>query len=152
MPEGSRGAMGEGEKPPTLNMGVLWDGSSATDYLENYIQNLKRRVGVKAAVLIGSRARGGWRPHSDIDLLLVVEGDKSRISVGIVDPRPYTWRELLEAIEGCEVEVIEAFEDGIILFDDGSWREARKLYLKVKRRYGVKRYKDGWMVERRPTR
>ncbi len=130
--------------------GLLWDGRSADELINHYIKAIVKKVRVRAAVLIGSRARGDWKPWSDVDLLLLLDNfDKEEIKASVVDIRPYTWDELIEAIRGCEVEVIEAFEEGIVLLNDGSWEIAKKVYAEVKQTYGIKKYKDGWMIERR---
>lgn len=131
-----------------LDAGVLPNGEPASHYISEYLGSLLEEGAIKAAILIGSRARGGWRPWSDIDLLLLLrdEGCRAKVKAGLVDPRPYTLEELSKAIERCEVEVIEGFEEGIVLLDDGSWGEARRLYNKVKGERGIVKYRGGWRV------
>ncbi len=136
-----------------VNAGVLWNGKPAFELIARYIEELRRRgVNVNSVVLIGSRARGDWKPWSDVDLLIVVPKKelKELIPVGLVDARIYTREELEEAINRCEVEVIEAFEDGRVIVDDGTWEGLRLSYLHVKERYGVERYKGGWRVAKKP--
>ena len=148
------GVKGEGQLR-RVNAGVLWNSKPAFELIARYIEELRGRgVNVSSVVLIGSRARGDWRPWSDIDLLIVVPKKelKGLIPVGLVDARIYTKEELEEAIDGCEVEVVEAFEDGVVISDDGTWEGLRARYLRVKERYGVKRYKEGWRITKKPQK
>ena len=52
----------------------MWDGTPALSIVEDFIGRLSELAKVRAVVAIGSRVRGGWRPWSDIDLLIVAEG------------------------------------------------------------------------------
>jgi len=59
-------------------------------------------------VLFGSRARGGYKPHSNIDVAVIAEnlpGDRSIPWLGGVEPRGYTSDEFVEAL-------VEARHDG----------------------------------------
>ncbi len=135
-----------------VNAGSLWNGTPAMKIIEKFIEEVRDKgVTIKALILIGSRARGDWKPWSDIDLLVVVDKDedKYKIPVGIIDARPYTISELLEGIEKCEVEIIEAFEYGKVILDDGTWAEMRSRYAEVKKKYGIERYRGGWRIRNR---
>jgi hypothetical protein len=68
---------------------------------------------------------------------------------GIVDPKPYTERALIESILTADVEVIEAFEEGKVLLDDGILRQTRSLYEKVRKLLKIQRCKEGWKVGKR---
>ncbi len=43
-------------------------------FLERFVRETRARIGPTAVVLFGSLARGDYRPDSDIDLLVVVDG------------------------------------------------------------------------------
>jgi predicted nucleotidyltransferase len=132
-----------------IDIGKIWNGRPAIEYLVNYIEQLSRLTNVKAVVVIGSRARGDWKLSSDIDTIIVVDKALSYTelpSLGMVDPRIYTVEELIEAIKTAEYELIEAFEEGKIIYDDGIWKEIRKTYEEVKKRLKIRKYKKGWKI------
>jgi predicted nucleotidyltransferase len=132
-----------------IDIGKIWNGSPAIEYLANYIEQLSKLTNIRAVVVIGSRARGNWKLSSDIDTIIIVDKAISYTelpSLGIVDPRIYTVEELFEAINSAEYELIEAFEEGKIIYDDGIWKEMQKTYEGVKERLKIRRYKKGWKI------
>jgi hypothetical protein len=132
-----------------IDIGKIWNGKPAIEYLANYIEQLSKLTNVRAVVVIGSRARGDWKLSSDIDAIIIVDKAISYTelpSLGIVDPRIYTVEELIEAIRVAEYELIEAFEEGKIIYDDGIWKEMHKTYEEVKERLNIRRYKKGWKI------
>jgi predicted nucleotidyltransferase len=141
--------MGYTEKILGIDIGKIWNGRPAIEYLANYIEQLSKLTNVKAVVVIGSRAKGNWKLSSDIDAIIVVDKAISYTelpSLGIVDPRIYTVEELFDAIKTAEYELIEAFEEGKIFYDDGIWKEMQKTYEEVKERLKIHRYKTGWRI------
>jgi predicted nucleotidyltransferase len=141
--------MGYAEKILGIDIGKIWNGKPAIEYLANYIEQLSKLTNVRAVVVIGSRARGNWKLSSDIDAIIIVDKAVSYTelpSLGIVDPRIYTVEELIEAIRVAEYELIEAFEEGKIIYDDGIWKEMQKTYEEVKERLKIRRYKKGWKI------
>jgi predicted nucleotidyltransferase len=87
-------------------------------------------------VVIGSIAKGNWKLSSDIDAIIVVDKAVSYTelpSLGIVEPRIYTVEELFEAIKAAEYELIEAFEEGKIVYDDEIWKGCKKHTRKSKK-------------------
>jgi predicted nucleotidyltransferase len=141
--------MGYTEKILGIDIGKIWNGRSAIEYLANYIEQLSKLTNVRAVVVIGSRAKGNWKLSSDIDAIIVVDKAVSYTelpSLGIVDPRIYTVEELFDAIKTAEYELIEAFEEGKIIYDDGIWKEMQKTYEEVKERLKIHRYKTGWRI------
>ena len=136
----------------TVTATVHENPATVIDDIPKYVKKLEENgVKIKAIVAIGSRARGNYKPWSDIDLIFIVEDvkDKEFFTIGIVDPRVYTVSEAIEAIKLCEVELIEGFEDGKVLYDDGTWNNLRELYVQVKEVYGIERYGDGWRVRKK---
>jgi predicted nucleotidyltransferase len=141
--------MGYAKKILGIDIGKIWNGKPAIEYLADYIEQLSRLTNVRAVVVIGSRARGDWKLSSDIDAIIIVDKAASYTelpSLGIVDPRIYTVEELIEAIKAAEYELIEAFEEGKIVYDDGIWKEMQKTYEEVKERLKIRRYKKGWKI------
>ncbi len=137
-----------------VNIGEIPGLGPAIDLLVDFLGEVSKNTEVKAAVVIGSRARGNWRKTSDIDLVIVSETSIAELlpsikGFGVIDPKPYTEQELIEGIIGGEVEIIEAFEEGKVLLDDGTWRKARGTYRKVKGILGIEKYKEGWRIKRK---
>jgi predicted nucleotidyltransferase len=141
--------MGYAKKILGIDIGKIWNGRPAIEYLVNYIEQLSRLTNVRAVVVIGSRAKGDWKLSSDIDAIIIVDKAISYTelpSLGIVDPRIYTVEEVFNAIKTAEYELIEAFEEGKIVYDDGIWKETRKTYEEVKERLKIRKYKKGWKI------
>jgi predicted nucleotidyltransferase len=132
-----------------IDIGKIWNGKPAIEYLANYIEQLSKLTNVRAVIVIGSRAKGNCKLSSDIDAIIVVDKAISYTelpSLGVVDPRIYTVEELFEAINSAEYELIVAFEEGKIVYDDGIWKEMQKTYEEVKERLKIRRYKKGWKI------
>jgi predicted nucleotidyltransferase len=141
--------MGYAKKILGIDIGKIWNGKLAIEYLANYIEQLSKLTNVRAVVVIGSRAKGNWKLSSDIDAIIVVDKAISYTELpplGTVDPRIYTVEELIEAIKAAEYELIEAFEEGKIIYDDGIWKEMQKAYEEVKERLKIRKYKKGWKI------
>ena len=141
--------MGYIKKILRIDIGKIWNGRPAIEYLANYIEQLSKLTNIKAVIVIGSRANGTWKLSSDIDTIIVVDKTISYTELpplGIIDPRIYTVEELSEAINAAEYELIEAFEEGKIVYDDGTWKEMQKTYNEVKERLKIHRYKKGWKI------
>jgi predicted nucleotidyltransferase len=141
--------MGYVRKILRIDVGKIWDGRPAIEYLANYIEQLSKLTNVRAVVVIGSRASGTWKLSSDIDAVVVVDKAVSYTELpppGVVDPRIYTVKELFEAINAAEYELIEAFEEGKVVYDDEIWKEMLKTYEEVKERLKIRRYKKGWRI------
>jgi len=141
--------MGYAKKIFGIDIGKIWNGRPAIEYLADYIEQLSKLTDVRVAIVIGSRAKGNWKLSSDIDAIIVVDKAVSYTelpSLGIVDPKIYTIEELIDAIKAAEYELIEAFEEGKIIYDDGVWKEMQKTYKEVKERLKIRRYKKGWKI------
>jgi predicted nucleotidyltransferase len=141
--------MGYIRKMLRIDIGKIWDGRSAIEYLANYMEQLSKLTNVRAVVVIGSRASGTWKLSSDIDIIVVVDKAVSYTELpplGVVDPRIYTVKELFDAINAAEYELIEAFEEGKVVYDDGIWKGMLKTYEEVKERLKIRRYKKGWRI------
>jgi predicted nucleotidyltransferase len=141
--------MGYAKKILGIDIGKIWNERPAIEYLANYIEQLSKFMNVRAVVVIGSRAKGNWKLSSDIDTIIVVDKAISYTELpplGIVDPRIYTVEELIDTVKAAEYELIEAFEEGKIVYYDGIWKETRKIYEEVKERLKIRKYKKGWKI------
>lgn len=127
--------------------------------LEKYVKLLlDSSLKVRTIVIMGSRARGDWKPHSDTDILVIAENfpqDHSGLLVALnppevwglsLEPRAYTPKDFLDAIWALELTALDAIQEGIVLYDDGFWMEAKKAFQRAKRAYRLRRISDGWMA------
>lgn len=114
--------------------------------IEQYLEIIRRRVNVRGVMLFGSVARGDAKPYksyeSDIDLIVISEdlpadlekrllykievetGTKSRVQAIWMTPK-----ELEEHIEAKSGYVLDAFYEGIILYDPAGFLERKKAEL-----------------------
>ncbi len=132
----------------------------SNDYLINIVEILRKNLDhLDAIILFGSRARGDWRPWSDYDLLIIAEfREKYLDRIGKIfnilkdiripiEPHPYTLEEALELLRNGNPTIIDAIEEGKILFitDRG-----KKLYEEFKRlrNLGLKRTKTTIIIPR----
>lgn len=114
--------------------------------IEQYLEIIRRRVNVRGMMLFGSVARGDAKPYksyeSDIDLIVISEdlpadlekrllykieietGTKSRVQAIWMTPK-----ELEEHIEAKSGYVLDAFYEGIILYDPAGFLERKKAKL-----------------------
>lgn len=129
--------------------------------LEKYLKLLlDSSMMVRTIVLMGSRARGEWKPHSDTDIVVVARNfpeNHTELLVALnpaeawglcLEPRAYTPEDFLDAIWGLDLTALDALHEGVVLYDDGFWKQARKAFKVAKREYGLRKIKDGWMALR----
>ncbi|MEM3693860.1 MAG: nucleotidyltransferase domain-containing protein [Candidatus Bathyarchaeia archaeon] len=132
---------------------------NAKSGLEKYVKLLlDSSLKVRTIVIMGSRARGDWKPHSDTDILVIAENfpqDHSGLLVALnppevwglsLEPRAYTPKDFLDALWALELTALDAIQEGIVLYDDGFWMEAKKAFQRAKRAYRLRRISDGWMA------
>ena len=101
-----------------------------------------RDLKVRSIVLFGSRARGESLKDSDYDVLIVADGFdgmpfyereylvfsryKGRL---YLEPWCYTPREIIESLEKRpRIDIVDAVEHGIVVYDDGFWERIRRRY------------------------
>ncbi len=97
--------------------------------LYRVVEALKSKFRVKAVILFGSRARGDWIPWSDYDLLIIGDFREKYLDriKNILDaladvtlpiePHPYTLNEAVNMLRKGNPLIIDALEEGIILYD-----------------------------------
>ena len=118
--------------------------------LREVVERLSRSLDLVAVVLFGSRARGDWGPWSDYDLLIIAwfrEGYLDRIKLVLdiladvkipVEPHPYTPQEALEMLRRGNPTIVDALEEGVVLYDSG-WLEVLRGELERMKERGLKR-------------
>ena len=100
-----------------------------------------RGLGLRSLVLFGSWARGEQLRDSDVDVLIVAEGFRGkpfyerevlvlRLYGGRLPLEPwcYTPEEVVEAVtRRPRIDVIDAAQRGIPVYDDGLWERVSRL-------------------------
>ena len=114
------------------------------------VERLRNKYNLHAVILFGSRARGDWGPWSDYDILVIADFESpylkrigellelvSDISLPI-EFHPYTLNEAVELLRrGCPT-IIDALEEGRVLFATQKLKEIINMYEDMKRR-GLRR-------------
>jgi len=115
--------------------------------LRGLVDRIRRRYGVYAIILFGSRARGDWLPHSDYDLLVVADFQESfldriyelsGLARGPVEFHPYTLDEVKDMLRRGVPSIVDALEEGIVLYEREEFGEVRRLFEEMKRK-GLRR-------------
>lgn len=91
--------------------------------------------------------RGGWKPWSDTDVVMIIEVERPRWGtlweLGLpkkvvlkahkanLELRIFTPEGL--ALNEGSLTALDALEEGVVLYDDGFWRGMRITHLKMKR-------------------
>ena len=120
------------------------------DLLYKVVERLKSKFDIIAVILFGSRARGDWGPWSDYDLLIIGNFridylDRIRQILELVDdiplpiePHPYTLDEAMKLLRKGTPSIVDALEEGKILYLDDRFKALEKLYTELKKK-GMKR-------------
>ncbi|QOJ79247.1 nucleotidyltransferase domain-containing protein [Infirmifilum lucidum] len=116
-----------------------------TESLEGLVKLLVESLPVKAIILFGSRARGDWIPGSDYDLLIIADFKENYLArlrrvleilkdVKLpVEPHPYTLEEALNMLSRGNPLIVDAMEEGRVLYSSseldvlvGKYRELKE--------------------------
>ncbi len=115
--------------------------------LNKLVDEIRRRYKVYAIILFGSRARGDWLPHSDYDLLVVANFKKpfldriyelSGLTESYVEFHPYTLSEVKELLKKGVPSIVDALEEGLILYEEEGFEEVKELFKEMKKK-GLRR-------------
>ena len=118
--------------------------------LDELVERLRRLPGLRAVVLFGSRARGDWGPWSDYDVLVIAdfrEGYLDRLARVLelladlpapVEPHPYTPEEAEAMLRRGHPTIVDALEEGVVLYGGPELERLRSLHGELKRR-GLRR-------------
>jgi predicted nucleotidyltransferase len=131
---------------------------------EKPIQKFLKRVmetrgnEIEFIVLFGSRAKGEWSKGSDYDLLIGLQIDDGKrlidriyefslLSNGEVQPFPYSRMEWERMFKELHLLLLEALNHGIILFDRGSFRKMKEIFLKMREEGIITPTETGWKIK-----
>ncbi len=137
-----------------MSLGKIFDGTDARRAVGRFLEKcIKAGVRIRAAVVFGSRARGRWKEWSDVDVLVVAEDlPRERIRPFLhgyalnIEPWPYEPSEVLESVKAGDIAAIDALENGVVIFDDGTWSSLKREYRRIKEELGIVRDgEEGWL-------
>ena len=124
-------------------MGRLW--KVLANFRDRVLKDLGDRI--NAIVVYGSVARGEYRDDSDIDVLIVGSDKeiKSKVSEIIyeidyennfetfITPVYYTREEIEHRVKVGSPFIYEVLKDGVVLYDDGTFKGIREKMLGARR-------------------
>lgn len=116
-----------------------------------------RRLGLRSLVLFGSWARGTQLAESDVDVIVVAEKfeglpfyEREYLVLREwrgpepLEPWCYTPREAWRSVlERPRLDLIDALERGVVVYDDGFWQGLRGEYFR-RRPYGIVEVEGGY--------
>ena len=121
-----------------------------SDVPSQALERLRRALRLKGLVLFGSRSRGDWKPWSDYDLLIIAEFEEDYMSriprilellsdiPAHVEPHPYTVEEARRMLAKGNPILVDALEEGKVLYTTPEFEELVETYRELKRR-GLRR-------------
>jgi len=51
-------------------------------------------------------------------------------------------------MKGFDIAVLDALEHGVVVYDDGFWEEARRVFEEFKREWELAEIEEGWVSRR----
>jgi hypothetical protein len=132
-------------------------GRDVEDGLFQYVKLLKRRhLEIHTVIILGSRAKGSWKPESDIDVTVVADNlpeegtnimnrrvfDSRRhvlrdtpLCLGIEPTGCCSKKEFLERLKRFDLVALDAIFYGKIIYDDGFWAEVIEAFKELEQVY-----------------
>lgn len=107
------------------------------------VDTLKSNLKVYAVVLVGSRARGDYKPWSDYDIVIIAEFkekylDRMKRILDLlgdiklnIEPHPYTLSEAFEMLKKCNPLIVEAVSEGVVLYRTKEFEELVEVYRRL---------------------
>ena len=131
---------------------------------DRYVREIVERLvngfrKVDAIILFGSRARGDWVPWSDYDVLVIAEFQEKYLDriariLGLfsdlpveVEPHPYTLEEAIQMLLRGNPIIVDAIEEGVILYQSPRLKMLLDTYMELKKR-GLSRSKTSIILPR----
>ena len=154
-------------KQRVARFGLNEHGEPVDTAVEGFLELLltKSPFKLRAFVVFGSRARGDWKPWSDTDVLLIMDGIEGKtlwevmrelsdvwdglrgLPLAGIEPRIFTPGEFSELLRRrTSLTVLDALEEGVVLYDDGFWRGVRAEFEEMKKKGLVEKTPTGWKV------
>jgi predicted nucleotidyltransferase len=126
--------------------------------IHKYVKLLENReVKIHTVIVLGSRAKGTWKPESDVDVTIIASNlpkeGKNFISkrlyylktrfllsdrplyLGIEPSGCVTKEEFIRRLEQFDIQALDAIFFGRVIFDDGFWQTVRQRYEEIEKKY-----------------
>jgi hypothetical protein len=143
-------------KIKNLDLGVDQFGRSVVEGMLAYVELLRRRgFQVHTVVVLGSRAKGRWKPDSDVDVTAIIsnvlkeEGflgikrwlllSDRPIFMGIETSGCCSKKEFLCLLENFNLMALDAMYYGKVIYDDGFWIEVKERFQKMEKKYELQK-------------
>lgn len=119
-----------------------------------FVAQLGREVRLRCVLLFGSYARGNFTESSDVDVCVVADGLPAdvfarrrlhgREVIPGVSAVGFGPAEFLELLAQGNFLVLDITADGVPVFDDGFYQQARQGFAAAVERFGLVREEKGW--------
>ena len=125
-------------------------------YLKKIVRKIKKHLHLDCVILFGSRARGDFLPHSDIDLIIVGDFKQPFIKradliyrfhdfkVGL-DAFCYTREEFNKMVFEGVVNILDAIDEGICIYGFDFFNNYKDKIEQLKKR-GLKKVPFAWIL------
>ncbi|MBI4517308.1 MAG: nucleotidyltransferase domain-containing protein [Deltaproteobacteria bacterium] len=124
------------------------------DAVARFVAQLGDEVRLRCVLVFGSYARGNFTEGSDIDVCVVADGLpadifarrhlRGRTVIAGMSAMGFTPAEFLELLQAGNFLLLDIMADGVVVFDDGFYQQAREEYAVVVQRRGLVREEKGW--------
>ena len=145
------------------DFGVDEFGRSIKYGVKKYVNILRNRgIKLNTVLVMGSRAKGRWKPSSDIDLTIIAENlpqmrnyprPLNRIAAlrrwfllsdiplfMDIEPSQCSNKEkFLEKLRKFDIHALDAVYYGKVIYDDGFWEKVKAMYKETERRFSLEK-------------
>ncbi|MBD3256051.1 MAG: hypothetical protein GF383_13225 [Candidatus Lokiarchaeota archaeon] len=135
--------------------------SDVIDYLKEFVEQIKIRLELECVILYGSRARGDYQPHSDIDLMVIGNFDKPFFDRADYIYEKYNWNWGMDVLcytpEEFEVQfkkgvvsALDSIYEGICIYGESFFKKYRDK-LKILKSRGLRKDPPVWILPKSMT-
>jgi predicted nucleotidyltransferase len=133
-------------------------GRDVQDGARKYVEILKNRgIKIRTVIALGSRAKGSWKPESDVDVTIIADNLPSEalnpiskrflalklrvllsdrpICMGIEPSGCCSRPEFLKRLHDFDIQTLDAVLYGQVVYDDGFWETALEEFSVIAERY-----------------
>jgi predicted nucleotidyltransferase len=139
-------------------------GRDVEDGLQKYVELLKsRKLQIRTIIILGSRAKGSWKPNSDIDVTIIA-ANLPKGGTNLLTRRLFGWKrnlvlsdrplylgiepsgccsqkEFIERLKKFDVQALDAVFYGQVIYDNGFWPQVLESYEELEKAYKLPRDK-----------
>jgi len=129
-----------------FDLGIDDFGRDVAKGLSFYIQLLMRRgLKINTVIVLGSRAKGRWKPESDVDLVVIANNlpkglKRKRILAEApifmdIQPDVFTIEEFLHELNNFNITILDAIFCGKVVYDNGFWFQVIERFKEMEEKY-----------------